>query len=373
MYKCMKMIIKVAILNIIIYNSSDVRCSVMNCMKNMSRILIPNDLMIPLVNLYRFIGRNELYAQSFTDHHEQVMNQTIERDTYFLGRMLRLNITDPRMRLIITKDSSPRNKEETVLFKIKEVLYNIHQTFSKYMLNSADILAMLNHIYSQYNQVRFEPLNLNRKMAISPGKSKRVIFDETIAEYTNLFEKERYERIILSIHFFIDMYNIKPFTEHNELASFLTLYTLLLRSGLDVFTYVSLFEMMDTYNGEFLTEVKNASFNWEEGYSQTLPLMRFMVKMINESYKKLDTIHKEYAFDQKLRKSDNIEATIYRLTDIFSKDDIRLVHPFVSESTINRALAKLKEEEVIKPLGKGRSAKWMKIIKDDDYSHLFKS
>jgi hypothetical protein len=169
------------------------------------------------------------------------------------------------------------------------------------------------------------------------------------------------------------MYNIKPFTEHNELASFLTLYTIMLRSGLNVFSYVSLFEMIDASNGEFLTEVKNASFNWEEGYAQTLPFMRFMVKLSLESYKKLESIHKEYSFDQKLRKSDNIESTIYRLNDIFSKDDIRLVHPFVSESTINRTLAKLKEEELIKPLGKGRSAKWIKIIKDDDYSHLFKS
>jgi hypothetical protein len=342
-------------------------------MKSMNRILIPNDLVIPLVNLYRYMGRNELYEQSFQENLNQVVMQTIERDTYFLGKMLRLNLTDPRMRLIITKDSSPRNKEEIVLFKIKEVITNIHSTFSKYMVNSADVLAMLNHTYGHYSPVKFEPLNLNRKLASVQTKSKRVIFDETIAEYSNLFEKERFERIILSLHFFIDMYNIKPFTEHNELASFLTLYTIMLRCGLNVFSYISLFEMIDSYNGEFITEVKNASFNWEEGYAQTLPFMRFMIKLSLDAYKKLETIHKEYSFDQKLRKSDNIEATIYRLNDIFSKDDIRLVHPFVSESTINRTLAKLKEEEVIKPLGKGRSAKWIKIIKDDDYSHLFKS
>jgi hypothetical protein len=345
----------------------------MSCVKNINRIIVPNDLVIPMVNLYRYVGKNELYKQNFSEHINLVIAQTIEHDTYFLGKMLKLNITDPRMRLIITKDSNPRNKDEIVLFKLKEVLTNIQATYHKYMVNSSDILAMLNHSYSHYNQVKFEPLNLVRKATNAiPAKSKRVVFDEYLSEYMSLFDKEKYERIILSLHFFLDMYNLRPFTQHNELASFLTLYTVLLRCGLEVFSYVSFFEVMDSFEENFIIEVKNASFNWAEGYAQTLPFIRFMVNLSLEAYKKLEVINKEYTFDQKLRKADNVEVTIYRLDEIFSKEDIRLIHPFVSESTINRTLSKLKEEGVIKPLGKGRSAKWIRIIKEDDYSHLFK-
>ena len=60
-------------------------------------------------------------------------------------------------------------------------------------------------------------------------------------------------------------------------------------------------------------------------------------------------------------KSTNIENTINKLPNIFTKDQIREIHPYVSESTINRALQKLRDENKIKPLGKGRSAKWRKI------------
>ena len=44
----------------------------------------------------------------------------------------------------------------------------------------------------------------------------------------------------------------------------------------------------------------------------------------------------------------------------FTKEDIRLQNPYVSESTINRALISLRDSGYIEPLGKGRSAKWIR-------------
>ena len=48
------------------------------------------------------------------------------------------------------------------------------------------------------------------------------------------------------------------------------------------------------------------------------------------------------------------------MQSIFTKEDIRKEYPYVSESTINRALSTLRDQGYIKPLGKGRSAKWTK-------------
>jgi len=345
----------------------------MSAVKNLSRIIFPNDLLIPLSHLYRHIGRGEAIKASFGSHFTQIVDQTIERDAYFLGKRLSLKLTDSRMRLIITKDSAPRSKDEIVLAKLKDLLRAIQLNHTKHLMNSSDCLAMLNHAYSHHNPVKFEPLNVSKRPQNTiQAKSKRVIFDEFIAEYVSLFEKERFERITLSIHFFVDLYNLKPFTEHNELASFLFLLSILLRSGIEVFSYVSLFELLESHAEEFTAELQSVSFNWAEGYAQTIPTMRFFFKLILEAYRKLDSITKDFSYDQKSRKSDTIEVTIYRLDDIFSKEDIRIYHPFVSESTINRSLTKLKEDGVIKPLGKGRSAKWIKTLKDDDYRHLFK-
>ena len=46
---------------------------------------------------------------------------------------------------------------------------------------------------------------------------------------------------------------------------------------------------------------------------------------------------------------------------IFTKEDIRNACLDVSDSTINRVFRKLKKEEEIEVLGKGRNAKWKRL------------
>ena len=58
-------------------------------------------------------------------------------------------------------------------------------------------------------------------------------------------------------------------------------------------------------------------------------------------------------------KSERVEAAILRMIGSFSKADLKDKCPDVSEPTINRVLAKLKEEGSISPTGKGRSARWI--------------
>ena len=58
----------------------------------------------------------------------KIVEQTIQRDAFFLGKILKIEISDTRLRLIITKNSTPRNKEENTLFTILEILNDIHTT-----------------------------------------------------------------------------------------------------------------------------------------------------------------------------------------------------------------------------------------------------
>ena len=121
--------------------------------------------------------------------------------------------------------------------------------------------------------------------------------------------------------------------------------------------------IIHTNKAEFESVVRNASFNWEEGFSQTLPFHRFMLKTSSYAYDLINELIRNYEFDSQLNKSNNIENTINKLPDVFSKDDIRNVHPYISDSTINRTLKRLRDDERIRPLGKGRSAKWIKLFK----------
>ena len=99
---------------------------------------------------------------------------------------------------------------------------------------------------------------------------------------------------------------------------------------------------------------------------------RQVFKLIGEAYNQLDGLIKNLYFAKRAYKSDVIEETIYKkMPKYFTKDDIRRFHPDASDSTINRILFKLRDEQIIMPLGKGRSARWMKLIHDDDPRIIF--
>ena len=88
--------------------------------------------------------------------------------------------------------------------------------------------------------------------------------------------------------------------------------------------------------------------------------VRYFLKLVIKAYSQTDKIIKDYRFDSTNKKVDNIENTILSMKSIFTKEEIRLANPYVSESTINRALISLRDQGFIEPLGKGRSAKWIR-------------
>lgn len=323
----------------------------MSCVENINRYIVPNDIITLLTKLYKYIGKNEIYEDIVKSHVNKVVEQTIQRDAFFLGKILNLSLTDTRLRLIITKNSAPRNKEEEILFNLIEILNDIQTNYKKYDYRSNDQLNMINYIYQSQN------IKYDFKEEIN-NISKRNYLDNITDVVIN--NKNNLEQIILYLNYFIDLHNIKPFTLNNLTASYITLYLLMLKSDLNAFHYVSFFELIYNNLSEFNDRLLDVSYNWKDGIAQPTSFIRFMINLILEGYEKAEKVIFEYKIDQNISKGDNIENTIIKLPSVFTKDQIRAFHPYVSESTINRALQKLRDENKIKPLGKGRSAKWKK-------------
>lgn len=337
----------------------------MSCVLNINRFIIPNDVIVSLTEIYKYIGENELLQRDVGNDINCIVEQTVERDAYFLSRILKLDMSDTRVRLIITKNSSPRNKEETTLSNIKDMLSLLQQDYKRYGIQSNDLLNMINSVFSHSTNIKYDFVASKKRavLASDGARSKRLIIDEINDEMKKIITGNKYEKLILYLHFFIDFYNINPFTSQNLVASYILLYQLLLKADIEAFRYVSFFEMIYNEYDLFLEELKNVAFNWEEGYAQTLGFVRFMMKIIINGYKRTNEIMRDYKFDKNFKKHENIENTIMSMPEIFSKEEIRLLQPYVSESTINRALISLRDEGLIEPLGKGRSARWRRLGK----------
>lgn len=348
----------------------------MKCLQNLNRSQIPGDVIIEYIELYKSIGINRHNHDTLLADYDVMVRQTVRNDTYFFAKMFDVKVSDARFKSLIFKDVIPKNKDEKLVSNIKNAFIKIHTETSSFELLVNEIQDLMTFLYKDIISSQKLQLRKYDKKSLSPlvsegHRSARESLEAIIELYNKALFEKRYEVSYIIMNFYIDFLNTKPFPDKNEEIALLLLYVLLVANGFEVFEYVSFMEKVYKNLEEFKQTVMRSSFNWEEGYAQILPLHRFILNISLESYETLNLLVRDYEFDKQLNKSNNVENTINKLEDIFSKDDIRNIHPYISDSTINRTLKRLRDENKIRPLGKGRSAKWIKLYKTENKKMKF--
>lgn len=340
----------------------------MHCLENIQRISYPADLVMDLTKLYRFKGKDFYYEDIFKNEMNTIVKDTIERDTFFAARVLNLNISENRLRLIIRKNGTPRTNDEKILANLKEVFKIIQDKGTDLELTSNEFLALSKRIFGEVKEVGYASKTIDVQVNLLTEKKRislRTKLDQILSLYKKLLNSNQVEATQLATNLFIDITNIKLYTQENEFLNLLIYYSLLFKERFNVFKYVSFFELYYEHEEEFKNAIISASFNWEQGFSQTAILNRLTIQMMLEGYNQIEQKTDEYNFDKRIRKIDNVESTILKLGQIFTKDEIRSKHPYFSDSTINRALESLKKQNKIRPNGTGRSATWVRIVEEE--------
>ena len=344
----------------------------MNCLTNINRTQIPHDIIMAYINIYKSIGMNDYNHEALNSDYQVMVRQTINNDTYYFVKFLDISVSETRIKSLIYKDVLPKNKDERFVLNLKIVFTKIHKETSTFELITNEIFDLLKFLYKDVindNKIGFKKNDKkSNKINLYNGKitSKREDLEEMIKLYNNIVIENKYEISYIASNFFIDFINIAPFIDKNEEIGILLLYILLITNSYEAFEFISFMELLNENKTEFYRVLRNASYNWVEGFSQLLPFHRFIINISLQAYNKINALIRDHEFDAHLNKSNNVENTIFKLDDVFSKDDIRIAHPYISDSTINRTLKRLRDEEKIRPLGKGRSAKWIKLFETEN-------
>jgi len=333
----------------------------MSWINKLEMLLLPNDVIIGLTEVYKHQGRQLYHDEVVRGDIKTIIDQTVEKDIFYFDQLLELNVPESRLRALSRKNINSRNNAEKTIQNFKDVIKNIFDNYQTFEFSTNEVQAIHSHLFKNIANTRFATTETKTKFSSQRTKNKRLELDELFEKSFDMFKENNYEKLLLVILIFIDFYNIKGFKEKNEYTSLVLLHLLLFKAGFDNFKYVSFYEYLTNNFDEYRTALIAASFSYEEGLSQPLPLMRFFIKALKETFTEVEQIVKNHKFDQSLNKSYSLQNTIYKLPEVFQKDDLRRIHPYISETTINRTLIRLREDGVIKPLGKGRSAKWIRI------------
>jgi len=347
----------------------------MKCIGNLPRIQIPNDVMMSALGLYTEIGKNDYYETLFAGDFAFMAKQLALQEAYHFYKCFfaDLKIPEPRLKSLQLDSSRPKTKAETLYKNIVAVFAIIHHPAREpFKLNVTELNDLVKLLYRDYftaEQLGYRKIEkAKHTLLASEPSSKREQLEVLMTDFAAVIKKNEHERSFLYLNFIVDFLNMDIYKFEDGDAVAVLVYHILCRQDLFAASrYVPFFAKLAVRMGEFRAALDRARFNWNEGYAEIMPLHRLFLKLHRDLYADLAEEARDYEYEAKLeiRKSDYVENTIDKLPEVFSKEDIRLRHPLISDSTINRTLKRLQTENKIRPLGTGRSAKWIKLYKKE--------
>jgi len=347
----------------------------LSCLDNTNKVVIPTNMLLDMMNLYRFSGRDSYYNSLFKKDLAAFRGVNVIDEVYYFAKIMDLDLADDRIKLLAKKDIVPKNNSEKIVLNLKKVFNLILFNLDHFDLIPNEILALANMLFNDVFKVKFrvekvKGKNLHNKKEEFVAKKYDLELESMIKKFESMQKSKEYEVTLLITNFFIDFYNTQVFEfnnnyDVNKFVSYLILYILLFKYEFDVFNYKSFFSKVYENVKNFQYVIGQSSWNWNIDRADVQETHAFIIERLLECYNLVEGEKQKYSYvsDNKVSKTNDVEVTIVRFPgQVFSKADIQKAHPNVSSKTIERTLERLQQEGKIEALGTGRSAKWIKKI-----------
>lgn len=332
----------------------------MKALQNAYSASTPSDIVIEYIKLYKKVGFSELYFEKLNKEYNLYRSLVIKDDVYYLfNTFFKDNkVSETRFNSLMSGKPGfvPSKKEEKIIVNLKKAIESIYHNNAQDEIKTNDLIDLDTLIFSGIEKNGFE-----FKKTQNLGKSYRLQLDELTNLYVKLKKEKKIEFSYLNLCFLVDFLKLSPFKEGNEIVGIVIYYTLSLLSDIKAYAHVSFFKIFYKYQEEYEKSLKIAYYHYDDGYPQLSDLLKLIIKIDNEAYDSLSTLYKNQEFDKNLSKTNAVIVTIYKLKELFTKEDIRKQMPNVSMSTIDRTLKQLQEEGKIRCYGRGRGSKWLRV------------
>ena len=346
----------------------------MRCLDRIKLNLVTHEVLLKTTNLYYEMGKNHYYKQLFKADLDHIKLEVAHKnaESFFKLFFSDFQVRDSRFRTLLLDSSTPKNQSEHLYRNIVDVFRKIHvesgEPFNLLLGEIQDLTRILFNNVLPPEKLKYRSTGKKKGMLISESSSMREELEAYLEAINKNDRKKEIEPVFLYVNFLVDFINMEVFNmPYNESLGILIFYILILENNFDAANYVSFFAKLLYYKQDYQDIIRLVKMQSEQDVPNLMPLMRFFINIFNTMYGDLEEFSRDYKYDQDLaiNKTDYIENTILKLPEVFSKADIRKKHPSVSDSTINRTLSRLQEGNIIRSIGSGRSAKWVRIVAKD--------
>ncbi len=346
----------------------------MSCLEKIKVNLINHEVFMITTNLYYEMGKNHYYNEIFAKDLEYIKNEvaSLNAQSFFKAFFSDFSIKESRYKSLLLNSTVANNNSEQLYKNLIDVFRRIHvedvEPFNLQVTEIYDLFRLMFDNVFPNEKLKYRKIGKSKGMFNSETISVREELERYLENVRKLEQEKTIEPIFLYINFLVDFINMEVFDfPYNDNLGLLVFYILMVENKFHASHFIAFFAKLSLYKDDYLEIITKIKVQTKQGLPDLMPLMKFFVNIFNAMYLDLNQKARDYQYDHNLEinKTDYIENTIYKLPEVFSKEDIRKKHPSISDSTINRTLKRLQDENIIRAIGKGRAAKWVRIVKKE--------
>jgi len=325
------------------------------------------------IALIQFIERNKGKSFSLPKHkyikrlHIDAKRKSITSSNEIEG----IRISKNRETDILINNLAPETKEEFLIYGYNKAFEMVLDNYQYQSLTESFILDLHYQLYksimpifggkykTEQNYIReFDNKGLFIRNVFTPSKPEDVSsqMGNLLFQYQECIKDPSCNRLVLIYIFILDFLCIHPFSDGNGRISRLLSIFLLLKNGYDVDLYYPLSYLILNDLDRYYDCLEKSSYKWHENENNYMPFVHYMLEIVASGYDKLS-----YIIDVNsahLKADDMVLKIINDTNKPINKEEIQEIAFSLSQTTIEKSLAVLKNQQKIQLLQKGKYAKY---------------
>ena len=326
-----------------------------------------SELLGYIAAIYKEAGKQEMYLKQKPEELEKLVEIAKIQSTEASNAIEGIVTTNTRIRQLVEKKTTPRNRNEQEIAGYRDVLGIIHESFDAIPITQNYILQLHKILYSHMNNPvagRTKTVQ-NYISANYPDGHTETLFtplppyetpealDRICEEYNRVIGNMELEPLIAIPVFIHDFLCIHPFNDGNGRMSRLLTTLLLYRSGFYVGKYISLEAKIERHKDLYYDALAASQIGWHEGKDDPVPFIKYLLSTIIAAYR--DFEDRFSLVETKRSALDKVRLAAQNKIGRFTKQDIRELCPSLSVSSIEGALRKMVEFGELRREGNGKN------------------
>lgn len=334
-----------------------------------------SEILLYVAKIHEYKGRQDLYIRQKPVELERLVEVARIQSTEASNKIEGIVTTSARIKQLMSKKTSPRNRDEKEIMGYRDVLNTIHESHEFIHLRPSYILQLhrdllkrtglsyggtFKNVQNYIKETLPDGTEITRFTPVAPYETPAAV--EAICDsYARTQALETIDPLILIPAFICDFLCIHPFNDGNGRMSRLLTLLLLYQNGFEVGKCISVEKEIEKTKDIYYDVLEGADFGWHEEKNDYTPFIRYMLQVILSCYVDFEErVGMMQSSGAKSTAYDVIKAYADSKIGKFTSADIIANCPSVGRSSALAALKKLTDEGYLTKLKTGRNIAYVR-------------